>query len=127
MKLKLTTTINASPAEVYEAWLNSELHSEMTGGEANVSDQVGDSFDAWDGYISGSNIELEKNKHILQKWRTTEFTEEEEDSIIEIQFAPVGSDTEITLIHSNLPEHGEQYRSGWEEHYFVPMKSYFEK
>ncbi|MBN4070128.1 hypothetical protein JYT76_00420 [Olleya sp. AH-315-F22] len=34
--------------------------------------------------------------------------------------------TELTLTHSNVPESGEHYIKGWDEHYFKPMKRYFE-
>ena len=37
----LTTTIPASPEEIYRAWLDSLAHSEMTGGAANMSEQLG--------------------------------------------------------------------------------------
>lgn len=35
-------------------------------------------------------------------------------------------ETELTLTHSNVPESGEHYIKGWDEHYFKPMKAYFE-
>jgi hypothetical protein len=37
----LTATIPASREEIYETWLDSIGHSEMTGGEATMSDQIG--------------------------------------------------------------------------------------
>ena len=51
MKLhfEVSEEIRASPQQVYNAWLNSNQHSAMTGGEAIVSDLIGDSFTAWDG------------------------------------------------------------------------------
>ena len=34
--------------------------------------------------------------------------------------------TRLTLIHSEIPEgQGEQYRQGWEEHYFEGVREYF--
>ena len=48
----LTTTIPASAQEIYDAWLDSLTHSEMTRSEANLSDEVGAEVSAWDGYIS---------------------------------------------------------------------------
>ena len=38
---RLTTTIPASAQEIYDAWLDSLTHAEMTGGEASMSDEVG--------------------------------------------------------------------------------------
>jgi hypothetical protein len=48
----LTTTIPASAQEIYDAWLDSLTHSEMTRSEASMSDEVGAEVSAWDGYIS---------------------------------------------------------------------------
>ncbi len=49
LNFEVTEEIGASPQQVYGAWLNSDQHSAMTGGEAIISDLVGDSFTAWDG------------------------------------------------------------------------------
>ncbi len=119
--------IPAPPMDVYEAWLSSDGHTEMTGGEANCSDVVGEPFDAWDGYIAGSNIELEPGKRILQSWRTTQFSDSEPDSQIEVEFEPAAGGTQVTLHHTNVPDDGDHYREGWQEHYFEPMKLYFDQ
>lgn len=125
MKFTLTTKVNASAEKIYTTWLNSKGHTEMTGGEAVISDTIGDAFTAWNGYIEGKNIDLEANKRIVQSWRTSQFEAQEEDSQIEVLFHEVDGQTEITLIHSNLPESGAHYKKGWENHYFEPMKEYF--
>lgn len=125
MEFTLKTIINASPETVYAAWLNSESHTNMTGGEATVSDQVGGEFSAWDGYIEGKNLALEPNKRIMQSWRTYEFEETDDDSHLEILLKETNGQTELTLIHTNVPEDGEHYIAGWEQHYFQPMKDFF--
>lgn len=125
MEFTLTTTINAPAEKIYTTWLNSEGHTKMTGGEAVVSDLVGGTFTAWNGYIEGKNIELESNKRILQSWRTSQFEVQEEDSQIEVLLHEVDGLTEIMLIHTNLPDSGAHYKKGWENHYFEPMKDYF--
>jgi uncharacterized protein YndB with AHSA1/START domain len=80
----LTTVVPGSPREVYEAWLSSRAHSEMTGGAAEMSDVIGAKVSAWDGYISGRNLDLVPAERIVQSWRTTEFRDEDADSIITI-------------------------------------------
>ena len=127
MEIIISTQINASAKEIFHAWLSTTGHSKMTGGEANASNKIGDSYTAWDGYISGTNIELIKFTKIVQSWRTDDFSKEEEDSILSIELKDLNGKTEVKLTHTNLPEHGEQYIEGWEEHYFTPMKAYFSK
>jgi len=97
----------------------------MTGGKAKVSAKVGESFQAWDGYITGKNLILEPGKRIVQSWRTSEFKDSEEDSQIELSLEPVKEGTKLTLRHTNLPANGEQYEQGWVDNYFAPMKAYF--
>jgi uncharacterized protein YndB with AHSA1/START domain len=67
----ISTLLPATPDEVYQAWLSSDGHSQMTGSPATVSAQVGGEFSAWDGYIHGKNLELRRGTRIVQSWRTT--------------------------------------------------------
>lgn len=126
VRFRVSELFSKSPEYLYQAWLDSELHSEMTGGKALVSDQVGDDFTAWDGYIMGKNLELQPSMRILQTWRTTEFEKNDPDSLVEITFIPEGDQTRIIIRHSDLPEHGMQYQQGWVDAYFTPMKVYFQ-
>jgi len=125
MEFTLKTKLQATAKQVYKTWLSTQGHTKMTGGAAFVSDKVGDTFTTWDGYIQGKNIELEPYKRIVQSWRSSNFTDEEEDSNIEIMLSESDGETELTLTHTNVPESGEHYIKGWDEHYFQPMISYF--
>lgn len=127
MSLAFTVSdiIPASPEEVYDAWLESDGHSKMTGAEAIVDPLVGGRFTAWDGYISGENIELERGKRIVQSWRTSDFEDSEPDSRLEVVLEPFGDGCKATIHHTDLPPHGTQYESGWVDHYLEPMKKYF--
>ena len=57
-KLKLALLLPAKPEKVYAAYLDSKLHSKMTGSPAHIQSVAGTHFDAWAGYISGTNLEL---------------------------------------------------------------------
>lgn len=123
----LTATFPVTANEVYEAWLDSRSHSAMTGGEAIMSDALGDEVSAWDGYITGRNVELVPGRRIVQSWRTDNFTDEQADSIVSVTLedAPDGG-TLLTLIHSNVPDDQRSYEEGgWQTHYFEPMQEYF--
>ena len=125
MEFRITTRILPKPETIYKAWLDSEGHSQMTGGGASITVRVGDGFTAWDGYIEGKNTALEPYKRILQRWRTSQFGEDEEDSQLEILLHEVDGQTELSLIHTHVPENGAYYIQGWDNHYFQPMKAYF--
>ncbi len=98
----------------------------MTGSPAKVSAKVGAAFEAWGGYIHGKNLILEPHQRIVQSWRTSEFSEDEKDSKIEVTFEKAGEGTKVTIHHTALPPHGMEYKDGWVENYFQPMKKYFE-
>ncbi len=122
----LTTIIPASAQEIYDAWLDSLEHSEMTGGPATMSDEVGADVSAWGGYITGRNLELVPGARIVQSWRTSEFTDELEDSIITVTLEEVDDGTLLTLEHSNVPDAHRSYEEGgWQSNYFEPMVAYF--
>ncbi len=74
----------ATPEDVYNAILSSKEHTEFTGSQASCSGRVGEKFTAWDGYISGKNIELHRNSEIVQEWKTTEWPEGYPPSILKI-------------------------------------------
>ena len=84
MDFTLTTQIKATAKQIYKSWLSTQRHTKMTGGVAFVSDKVGETFTAWDGYISGENIELEPYNKIVQSWRSSQFEENDNDSQIEV-------------------------------------------
>jgi activator of HSP90 ATPase len=127
MEFTLKTKIDATAEQIYRTWLSSDGHTKMTGGIANISDKIGDNFTAWNGYIEGQNMELEPFSRILQSWRTSQFEKDEVDSLIEIQLSEFNGQTELTLIHTNVPKSGEHYIKGWDKSYFQPMKIYFSK
>jgi uncharacterized protein YndB with AHSA1/START domain len=124
----LTATIPASAQEIYDAWLDSLAHTEMTGGEAAMSDEIGAQVVAWGGYITGRNLELVPGERIVQSWRTSKFTDQHEDSIITVTLEEVAEGTLLTLVHSKVPADQTHYeQGGWQEHYFEPMQEYFKK
>ena len=122
----LTTLIPASPQEIYEAWLDTVTHSEMTGVEALMSDEIGAEVSAHDGYITGRNLELVPGERIVQSWRTADFADEHGDSVITVTLEDADEGALLTLLHSNVPDEQTSYeRGGWQEYYFEPMKRYF--
>ena len=122
----VSATIPATPKAIYDAWLDGKQHGLMNGGgQATGSTNVGGKFTAWDGYINGRNLELVPRRKIVQSWRTTEFTDTDEDSQITVTLAKAARGTKVTLRHINVPDTHTTYKSGWVEYYFAPMKVYF--
>jgi activator of HSP90 ATPase len=121
-----SATIPASPKDVYEAWMSGAGHTAMTGAAASVDPVVGGEFTAWDGYIRGRNLVLEPYRRIVQSWRTSEFSDADADSQIEVTLEPIEEGTLLRLRHSGVPvDHHGYEDGGWESNYFEPMATYF--
>lgn len=127
-KFKVSVKLHCTAKEVFTGWLNDEVHAAFTGGQpAKTSPSEGGKFSAWGGYITGTNVEIFPYKKIVQKWRTTEFADSDEDSLVELFFTFKDDHTLITITHTNIPEgQGEGYKKGWKEYYFSHMKKYFD-
>src|SRR5689334_13118284 len=80
--------------EVYSALLDARNHAAFTGAAATGSGRVGSKFTAWDGYISGKNLELEPGKRIVQEWLTTEWPDGAPPSRLEWTFTPKAGGTQ---------------------------------
>ena len=125
LTFSISEVFSKTPEILFDAWLDSDSHSRMTGSKSQVSSIDGEEFSAWDGYIKGRNLELQRPNRILQSWRTADFVDSEPDSVLEITFNKENDGTRVTIRHTELPEHGTQYKQGWVEAYFNPMKLYF--
>lgn len=126
--LRVTTTVPVAPTTLYYAWLDSAQHGAMTGGGANVVNDVGAKYSAWDGYITGTFIALDLGRRIVASWRTKDFPSDAPDSRVEVHFEALGGNTRVLVLHTDIPEgQSESYRSLWNDKYFTPMRTYFSK
>lgn len=125
---KISAQFPISARELYQAWLDSKQHAGFTGAVARIVPQVGGKFSAWDGYILGKTVDLTPYRRIVQAWRTTDFPDGCDDSLVEITLERVRGGTKLTIRHTDIPEgQREAYKDGWRQFYFNPMKKYFQR
>jgi activator of HSP90 ATPase len=128
VKITQKVIISATPMEVYEAYIDEEKQTEFTGSKATSDSRVGGEFTAWDGYITGKYLELEPGKKIVQEWTSTDFPDGTPPSRFEISLKEAKGGTELTMIHSGVPEDAaEDIGQGWKDYYWEPMKKYFKE
>jgi activator of HSP90 ATPase len=115
----------ASVEEVYDSLLDAEKHSEFTGSPATTSAKAGAAFTAWDGYITGKNLELVKAKKIVQEWTTTEWPPGYPASRLELTLTARNGGTELRMVHSKVPAaQVADYTEGWRSSYWDPLTEY---
>jgi activator of HSP90 ATPase len=119
----------ASPHALYEWLMDSKKHAKLTGDKVKMSREVDGKFTAGGGWIDGMNVELVKDKLIVQAWRGND-----DDwpkgyySAVRFRFTKVPGGTRLDFLHSGVPVAAyDMIRDGWQEYYWEPLKLVFQK
>lgn len=123
-----TVVIPSSPEAVYRAYTDPSQHAAFTGAPATGEAKAGEPFTAWGGYITGTYVELEPNKRIVQEWSTSEWPAGYPASHLVITLKSVPEGTELHLLHTEVPtEQASDYDGGWHTSYWQPLTAYLAK
>ena len=124
--IRQSVTFKATPHEVYEMLMDSRQHAKFTHAAASISRQVGGKISAYDGYITGTNLELELDKKIVQAWHASDWPVEHMSRVV-FRLERVKGGTRLVFTHRNVPEDQyEDIKQGWIDNYWKPMKAYLE-
>ena len=125
--IRQSVTFKAAPHDVYEALMDSRKHARFTKEKASISRKVGGRIMAYDGYITGTNLELIPDEKIVQAWHAREWPEGH-ISRATFSLRPVMGGTRLSFSHSNVPDkyYGD-IKQGWIDAYWEPLKSMLEK
>lgn len=116
---------DVSPSEVYNTYLDSKKHKAFTQSKASISKVVGGKFSAWNKNLEGENLELVKDKRIVQSWRASHWPKKYVTRVT-FKFKKVKGGTKLTFTQSGLPsQYYNDIKQGWIEHYWDRMKAYF--
>ncbi len=115
----------ASPAALFELYIDSKKHSAATGSRASVSRREGGRFAAFGGGLIGRNLVVSPGRMIVQSWRSSGWKKADPDSILILTFSRARGGGRVDLVHANVPDrdHGG-IKSGWVKHYWRPWKAY---
>lgn len=119
--------INASPSEVYDAYIKSKKHASFTGMRAEIDAKQGGTFTTCNERNSGYNLILEKDKSIVQAWTHKSFPPGHY-SIVDIRFEATEKGTRLHFNHIGVPESCDGWLTeGWHKVYWEPLKDFLEK
>jgi|SRR5580698_344649 activator of HSP90 ATPase len=114
-----------APHRIYEALLDSKQFSAFSGVPAEINREAGGAFSLFGGQITGRNVELIPDRRIVQAWRPASWPEGVY-SIARFELQAQGAGTRMVFDHTGFPPRlREHLASGWQEHYFGPLKKTF--
>ncbi len=119
--------LDAPASQIYDILTGSAVFSEVTGNSPTEIEAVeGGLFSCFGGMIIGRNIEMVKDKRIVQAWRAKPW-EEGQYSLVRFDITDKGPQSLITLTHSAFPAgFKEHLDKGWHDNYWEPIKKYLE-
>jgi activator of HSP90 ATPase len=116
---------NTTPKALYDLYMDAKKHSLVTAAPAKISAKVGAKFSAHGSYITGKNLQLIKDKLIVQSWRGSDWDKSDADSTFIIQLESKGKDVILEAFHINLPDkQAKSIDGGWYTFYWEPWKKY---
>ena len=123
--IEKTYEMNATPEEVFNALINPDLIQTWSGDEAKMNAKVGGTFSLWGGQMFGINLEIVKNKRLVQQWSYSNW---KETSKVTFTIKVVEKKTIINLFHDDVPEKSvNSISDGWDAYYLGAMKEMFEE
>jgi activator of HSP90 ATPase len=124
--IRQSATFNTSPRVIYEMLMDSRKHAKFTGEKARIGRKIGEKFTAYDGYISGVNLDLVPDKKIIQSWRGNDWPEGHY-SRVTFSLQKVKNGTRLTFRQSGVPEkYYKDINQGWRDYYWTPMQEMIE-
>jgi len=124
--IQKTTFSKTTPKRLYDIYLSADKHAAAIGSErVTIEKKVGGRITAFMGMIRGKFIYLEKNKMIVQTWRSKTWKKRDSDSILILSFKKVKGGASINLTHVNIPEHDYlPIKKGWKSYYWDRWRTY---
>lgn len=117
-----------SAATLFNLYLDGKKHTAATGSPAEIQSAEGSKFHAHDKYISGKNLQLVKNRLIVQSWRGSDWHKTDPDSTFILLFEEKGKDTILHMTHADVPdEFAEEIKTSWKTYYWQPWKKYLKE
>ena len=126
-QIRHVVRFNAKPRAIYQVLMNSKKHAAFTGAPAKIDAKVGGRFAAWGPHLRGVNVELIKNKRIVQAWRAKSWRKSHY-SIATFELKRAKGGTRLVFTQTGIPaKHVRDINGGWKSHYWDLLKKVFNK
>jgi activator of HSP90 ATPase len=90
-----------------------------------MSPEVGGKFSLWGGQMFGTNLEIIKNKKLVQEWCYDQW---DQPSKVTFTIKVKDKKTIVDLLHEDVPQKSfNSISDGWDAYYLGAMKEMFEE
>ena len=122
-----TIILPASAETLFGMYMDPSQHNAIIGAVVEIGEERGSNFQAFDGELTGTILEVIKPRLIIKSWRSSAFKTGDPDSTLILSFTPKGDEGQIDLIHLDVPDHDyDGVAQGWEKYYWEPWRAYLE-
>ncbi|RPJ05241.1 MAG: hypothetical protein EHM36_08605 [Deltaproteobacteria bacterium] len=127
--IQIAASLPASSDRLFDMYLDPEIHAAITGAPVTIGVTPGSEFQAFDGMLSGTILQVMAKRLIVQSWRAGHWPTDVIDSTLILTFWPEGENSgRIELTHVNVADDDfAGVSQGWEEYYWVPWRNYLER
>jgi activator of HSP90 ATPase len=126
-----TVLYNTSANILYNLFMDQKKHSKIIQSKVKMSKKIKGTFEVFDGYCHGYNIELLENSKITQAWHFAEDGwPDDHFSICTFKFLEINSanktpKTKLIFSQTQIPAHKvSSLKEGWKKYYWDAIKNY---
>jgi activator of HSP90 ATPase len=120
-----TVLFDATPARLFDLYMDAKKHAAATGAPAVVARRVGGAFSVHNGQLVGRTLHLVPNRLVVQSWRSVHWPKDDLDSILTLIFSRYDDRGRVTLVHANVPDADYAgVKNGWNQYYWRRWKAY---
>ncbi|GAU31504.1 hypothetical protein TSUD_332790 [Trifolium subterraneum] len=132
-RIVMTEKFNCRAKDLFEILMDENRWKGFTQSNARISKEVGGEFSIFDGSVTGSNLELQEGKLIVQRWRFGSWNDGDQSQVRLVFEEPEPGVTVVKLTHTDVPEEDrygnatvvENTERGWRELIFQRIRAVF--
>ncbi|WOH00134.1 hypothetical protein DCAR_0519492 [Daucus carota subsp. sativus] len=131
--IKMTEKFSCRAKDMFEILMDENRWKGFTQSNAKISKEVGGEFMIFDGAVTGTNVELQEGKLIVQKWRFGNWPDGLQSTVRLTLEEPEPGTTVVSLTQTDVPEEDrygnstvvENTERGWKDLIFNKIRAVF--
>ncbi|KAG5032544.1 Activator heat shock protein ATPase [Glycine soja] len=131
--ISMTERFNCRAKDLFEILMDKNRWKDFTQINVRISKEVEGEFSIFDGSVTGTNLELQEGKLIVQRWRFGSWNDGVQSTVRLVFEEPESGVTVVKLTHTDVPEEDmygnatvvENTERGWRHLIFQRIRGVF--